>query len=210
MTAMKRTLLAVLVATGACATGGTTFIATWMNPARPPVTLDGQTTVALVISADDATRRAAEDALAAAITARGVQGVAAWTVLPTDAVRDEARARAAIGGTGARAVVIMEVLAETAADAGDTGLRAGSTNYQSFWPHYNWAWQVAWSPALSPRTNVWIETLVYTLEPEALVWGGVSRSGDPTDVPALFAEVADAAATQMERNGLITPPPRDR
>lgn len=199
-------LLTVAVVAGGCATG-TAFTATWANPAHAPVRLDGQKTVALVISTDDPTRRRAEDALAAELTARGVQGIAAWTILPTDAVRDETRARAAIANSGARAVVVMEVLARTGDDdQSDTGLRWGSTNYQGFWPHYNWAWGVAWSPQLSARTNVWIETLVYTLEPDTLVWGGHSRTGDPADVAALFVDVANAAAAEMQRSGLIAAP----
>jgi hypothetical protein len=197
----------VAIAAG-CATS-TSFRSTWQNPEIKPFALEGQKVVALVVSTQETTRRAAEDTLAAQITARGAQGIAAWTVLPTADVRSEATARAAITKTGAVAVVTMEVVAqnqETSAATFRVSMHHGSPTHRSFWPHYNWAWHSAWSPPPPTRTNVWVETLVHSLEPDQLLWAGRSRTVNPNDVAALFGEVATHAGRELERAGLLKPP----
>jgi hypothetical protein len=54
--------------------------------------------------------------------------------------------------------------------------------------------------------NVWVETLVHTLDPDDLIWGGRSRTVNANHTAALFAEVASAAAREIERAGLLKAP----
>ena len=56
---------------------------------------------------------------------------------------------------------------------------------------------------LSVEKVVKIETLVYSLDQDKLVWAGVSRTGDPTQVDSFITEVAKACADQMEKDGLL-------
>jgi hypothetical protein len=82
-----------------------------------------------------------------------------------------------------------------------------SSPYRSFWDNYRWAWNTAWQP--SPvRTELWVETLVYSLDPDDLLWVGRSRTVSPRNVAGLFGEVAGEAAREMERAGLLKPPAR--
>jgi hypothetical protein len=193
----------VVIAAAGCASR-TAFTSTWRNPETKPVSLAGEKIVALVISPHETTRRTAEDTLAAQITTGGAQGVPAWSILPTADVKDEEKARAAIAKTGAAAVVTMEVVAQSREfSPANVQLRWRSPSHRSFWPHYRWAWQMAWSPPPPPRTNIWVETLVYTLEPDELIWGGRSRTTDAASTAALFAEVANAAARQFAGAGLL-------
>lgn len=199
----------VVMAAGCAST--TAFRSTWQNPDSRPLALEGKKVVALVISTQETVRRSAEDALAAQITARGGQGVAAWTVLPTADVRNDEAARAAIATTGATAVVTMEVVAQTRewnASTFSTSMRYTSSTHRSFWPHYRFAWNSAWAPPPPPRTNVWVETLVYSLEPDQLLWAGRSRTANPSDVDALFGEVSSRAGAELERAGLLKPAAR--
>jgi len=100
MHALKTVPLAgLLVTSAACAT--TFFNSTWVNPYTTPVALTGQKIVALMITGEETTRRAAEDTLARQITARGGQGVAAWTIISTADVRNEENTRAAMTSAGA-------------------------------------------------------------------------------------------------------------
>jgi len=195
----------VVVAAG-CASS-TTFRSTWQSPESRPLALEGKKVVALVISTQETVRRSAEDTVAAQITAGGAQGVAAWTVLATADVRNEEAARAAIAKTGATAVVTMEVVAETrewSASTFSVSARYSSATHRSFWPHYRHAWNSAWVPP-PPRNSVWVETLVYSLEPDQLLWAGRSRTVNPNNISALFAEVASRAGRELERAGLLKP-----
>jgi hypothetical protein len=195
-----------LVAMAAACASSTAFRSTWQNPEGKPLALEGKKVVALVISTQETVRRSAEDSIAAQMTARGAQGVAAWTVLATADVRNEEAARAAIAKTGATAVVTMEVVAETRdwnASTFSVSMRYSSATHRSFWPHYRFAWNSAWAPPPPPRTNVWIETLVYSLEPDQLLWAGRSRTVNPNNISALFTEVASRAGRELERAGLL-------
>jgi hypothetical protein len=47
---------------------------------------------------------------------------------------------------------------------------------------------------------------VHSLQPEALLWAGRSRTANPSNVSGLFREVANAAAGEVQRAGLIEGP----
>lgn len=205
-TALAASSLVVLAATLAgCAT--TTYTSSWKAPDAQPVgKLTGQKVVAVVVAKNTAVRRAAEDSLAAVLNANGAQGVPSYTLVPEDAVGDEARAKAAIEGSGAAAVVVMRPVAK------DKELRATSSTmymgptYGPYWGgYYRYGWGAAWAPAPDIRTDtiVTVETLVYSLKQNKLVWAGESRTTNPSQVDAFVRELAAGAAKEMKKLGLL-------
>jgi hypothetical protein len=195
-----------MVLAAGCASS-TAFKSTWKNPESGPIRLDGQKVVVLVRSTQDMTRRPAEDTVAAQLTARGAQGIASWTILPTADMQNEEKARAAFSEAGAKAVVTMEIVGQARDDRNVRFVvSAGTMSSRSFWNHYRWGWGSTWHSGPPPSTNVFVDTLVHSLEPEALLWGGRSRTANPRDVSALFREVTNAAAGQVERAGLLEGP----
>ena len=48
-----------------------------------------------------------------------------------------------------------------------------------------------------------VETLVYSLEQDQLVWAGVSRTVDPTQIDPFIAELATVVTRQMAKDGLL-------
>jgi hypothetical protein len=182
-------LLGLILVAAGCASS-TAFTTTWRNPEVTPVRLDGQKVIALV--------------LAAQITAKGGQGVPGWTILPTADTQNEERARTAIAASGAVAVVTMEVVGQNqVSNAPNVRVGMRWSNHGSFWPHYRHSWGVAWSGAPPPRTNVFVETSVHTLDPDELVWAGRSKSRNVESLDGLFAEVANEAAVEVQRAGLL-------
>ncbi len=201
-----RWLLGAALLAGGCGTA-TAFKTTSTNPSVRPFALDGQTVVVLVMSTQDVTRRAGEDTVAAKVTALGARGVAASTILPTADLQDEAKVRTALAEAGAVAVVVMQIVPEgpRARPVGGS-IRAGSQT--SFWNNYRWARGNAWSGGPLPDAAVWVETLVYTLQPDELIWSGRSRTVNPGDFTSLFASVSNAAAGEIARAGLLKSPPQ--
>ena len=45
--------------------------------------------------------------------------------------------------------------------------------------------------------------MLYSLEPDELLWAGRSRTVNPGAAEGLFAEVANAAANEIEKAGLL-------
>jgi hypothetical protein len=53
------------------------------------------------------------------------------------------------------------------------------------------------------KTIVSIETLVYSLRQNKLVWGGQSRATNPSNVDRLIYQTARKVAKELERQGLF-------
>jgi hypothetical protein len=69
---------------------------------------------------------------------------------------------------------------------------------------YGYGWGAAYSPGyLRTDTIVNVETLVYDLKADKLVWAGKSQSTNPDRVDALIKELVAAAAAEMKKQGLI-------
>jgi hypothetical protein len=48
-----------------------------------------------------------------------------------------------------------------------------------------------------------IETLIYSLNNDKLLWAGTSRTSNPAGLSSLVDEVADAVAREVVKEGLI-------
>ena len=202
---MKATAAACTVLfLAACET--TTFISTWKNPQAAPLgKTKGRTVVACVMAQDEYIRHEAEDELVKIINKRGQKGVSSYTLLPPG-VFDENIAKAAFEKAQAHGVVVIRpVSADKEVTATYTAGYWGGPYYGGFWGGYwGYGWGAVYDPGyLSVEKVVKIETLVYSLEQDKLVWAGLSRTVDPTQVDSFITEVGKACAEQMEKDGLI-------
>lgn len=195
--------LVVLAMTVGCAT--TSFTNTWRDPEATPASLAGKTIVVAVQRADEAGRRAAEDALAQRITERGGKGIASWT-LGGDELRDSVAARTRILATGAQGLLVMRLAATDTQVTSTPAPMMMDPYFRRPWGWYGAGWGAAYAPQQVTSTQiVTVETRVYSLEQDRLVWAGTSRTSDPSRVDKLILEVARKAADEMRKEGLLTP-----
>jgi hypothetical protein len=190
-----------LVLLGACSS--TSFVSTWKTPGATPVDLRGSKVVAAVMIKSESARRVAEDRLAHEISSRGALGIALYRLVP-DPETDEAVVRSVLEREGVKGLVSLrpiDVHQQLVAEPAPTGPHGG------YWGgYYAYGWNHPWDAAtVSTRvdTVVSIETLVYSLPQNKLLWGGQSKTTNPNDVDELVAEVAHAAAKELENEGLI-------
>ena len=188
---------ATLLCLGACAT--TTFTSTWKAPDGQTISPAGETIAAVVVSGDMRNWHAAEDALAKDLNARGAHAVPGYTLLP-NGIRGDAEDRLArLKQAGANEVVVMRVVGEdkwpsylqvhgstfNASDTPGTGNQPGGTELQHF------------------DSLVSVETRVYSLDLNRLLWSSTSRTTNPRDIENLVNEVADATTTELVKQGLL-------
>jgi hypothetical protein len=200
-------VLGVSLILSACASG---FVSSWKAPDAQPLQVTGSKVAAMVMMKDQTQRRAAEDALARELNARGAMGVAAYTVLPPNqSLDDEAAVRAILEREGFQGVVAMRPIS-TEKEISSTPPTYAGPVYGGFWGgYYPYGWGAAYGPAVvSPgeiRTDtiVTIETLVYSLRQNKLVWAGQSKSTNPSTVDRLVKETAKKAATELSKQGLL-------
>jgi hypothetical protein len=181
----------------ACAT--TSLQSTWKDPTAAPLNLKGKKVVALVVVDEEALRYAAEDEAAREISAHGGVGMPAYTLLPQAQIRNKERARAIFEKEGIEAVVVLRPVAKEKAL---TGSFSGSPGYGSFWgPGF---WGGGWGDGyLRTDTILVVETLVYSLQQNKLVWASQSRTMNPTQVGSFMRELGKAIGTEMEKQGLL-------
>ena len=197
-----RTLtLAVLVCLAACAT--TTFTSTRKAPDVQAISPVGKTVAAVFISKDESKRRAGEDALAAALSTRGAHGVPAYTILPDEAKMDSDAARTKLKEAGANGVVVMRLVGKDQQITYTPGY-AGPSYYGGFGPYWGYGWGTVYEPGyLQTDTLVSVETLVYSLDRDKLLWASTSRTTNPNNINALVREVSDVTADEMMKQGLL-------
>lgn len=186
------------------ACGSTTFTSTWKAPGVQPVNPAGKSIAALVIYSDRKRRRDAEVYLAHELTIRGARGVAAYTLLGLDGYPSVDYARARFKEAGVEGVVIMRLVAHDQTVIVDPGGFSGSA-YGTFGSYYSsYGMSVSYSTgSVQTDTVVTIETLIYSLNQDKLLWGGTSRTSNPEGLQSLVTEVADAVASQMAKQGLV-------
>ena len=205
---MRRTVhgvLVVLVAASLSACATTTFDSSWKAPdAQPMGSLAGQKVVAVAVTKNQATRRSAEDSLVSVLNARGAQGIPSYSILGDDT--DEAKAKAAIEKSGAAAVVVMRPVAKEKEISSTPSSMYMGPMYGGYWGgYYGYGWGGAWGGGVDIRTDtiVVVETLVYSMKQNKLVWAGQSRTTNPSKIDAFVKEVAAGAGKEMKKAGLL-------
>ena len=209
---MKHTLLrsigflALIGAAGLTGCSSTRFTTTWQAPDTQLTHIEpGATVGALVMYPEVAVQRAAEDALAAELTRRGSKGTASYTILGDIEPQNEAAARQAFAKSGAAAVVVMRGIGEQT----EVDYRAPTyynvPTYSGFWGgYYGHSWTMVSDPGyLRTSKIVTVETLVYDLESNKLVWSGRSRTVDPSKLSSFIKEIVDEAAREMRKAGVL-------
>jgi len=193
-----------VVVLGACAST-TTFTSTWKAPDVQEVNPLGRTVAAVFFSRDESQRRAAEDDLAADLTARGARGVAAYTLLANEPSWNGDTALTKLKEAGVNGAVMMRVVGKDQTLTYTPGSTI-STRYNRFGPYWGNGWSTVYdSGTVRTDTLVSVETLVYSLDRDKLLWAGTSRTTNPKNLTSLVKEAAAAAANEMVRQGVLTP-----
>jgi hypothetical protein len=199
----KTALAAAAAVTLTACASTSSFHSTWRNPSVEPPNLKGMKVAALVLSDDEALRHGTEDALAREISARGGVGVPAYTLLPKDVVQNKERARELLEQAGVEGVVVIRAVAWNKALLPNLGTYWGSPHNGSFWGPGFWGWDGAHDGYPRLDTIVIVETLVYSLSQNKLVWASQSQTTNPSKVGPVIHELSKKIGTEMEEQGLL-------
>jgi len=200
----RPSLLAVaVVALSAVALADTKLVSTWKSPDAAGVSYAGKKVIALIITKDDALRVSAEEWLAAELTVRGVQGVAAYRIIPREETESAEKAKPWFERAQVDGVVTMRLVsADTERTYSPVVWSSGY--YPSFWGYYGYGWTtvVDLGGGLRTDTRVVVETLVYSVPKNALLWAGVSETKNPKDARTFMKDLVKAIVKEMQKEGL--------
>lgn len=187
-----------------CAT--TSFTSVWKAPDAGPLQFKaGDKVIALVIAEQESLRRSGEANLADILDQRGLQGVPAYTLANASDLKNETKAKQVIDASGAVGVVVMRPMGkEKEISSTPTGYY-GSPYYGGFYGgYYGYGWGGAWGGyEVRTDTYVFIETLIYDLKQNKLVWAGQTKTMNPSDVEGFVGELAKAVSKELQKSGLV-------
>ena len=186
----------------------TQFVSTWKVPLDGPIDFEGKRVTAVVVSGDESIRRAGEDALAHEISARGAVGVPSYTLVSgqgQQVPRDEETAKKLLRDANIDGAVVMQVTSseKELSYSGGTGWY-GAPYYGSFYGYWGYGWGMAYSPGyLRTDTVVMVETLIYSVPQDKLLWAGRSKTTNPSNVRDFIRDLSRGAVKEMRQAGFI-------
>ena len=199
-----RRWFAPLAAVAAAGCASTTIESYWAPPdARPFAVAGGERVVAMVVSDNVALRREAEANLADVLDARGFEAVPAYTLIPDGEIQDEAKAKARIEAANVTGAVVLRPRAIEHEKISSRTMY-GSPYYGSFWGSGYYANSWAYGPTVTwTDTHFILETVIYDLRQNKVVWIGRSKTTNPESVEAFIGELSVAVADELRRSGVI-------
>ena len=214
MNVHERTLLgaaslALLLA--GCAT--TTFTSTWKAPDAQPLQFKaGDKVIAMVLAQSTSLRRAGEANLADELDQRGLKGVPAYTLLRTTRSRTKRRPRRRSRPRERWAVIVMRPQGQEQKISSTPSTYYGASyyggpGYGSFWGggYYGHGWGGGYYDPGTIRTDTYvsIETVIYDLRQNKLVWAGQTETMNPSNVESFIGELADAISKELRASGMV-------
>lgn len=205
---MVRTrLLALgLLSIGLTACGGATrFATTWVDPAARPTDWDGQKVAAFVLSSRDSIRLGAEETLARELTSRGAQGMLGNTIVPKEVTEDQDKVKELLSSAGVVGAVVMRVVGQNQEISSSPGMISYTGSYYpSFYGYWGYGWTAMYQPGqIRSDTIVSIETLLYSVVEDKLLWAGLSKTTNPENIPQFINELVNEAGKEIRKTGLV-------
>jgi hypothetical protein len=201
--------LAVLIAAAVVIVGfdaiaaGPSFTTTWAAPEAAGLSFAGRKVAALVISTDENLRISAEEQLVRELSARGVQGVATYRMIPREETTSGDRARPWFERSGVAGVVALRPLSIDTETTYAPPVWT-TTPYTTLWGYYGYGWTGVYDPGGSRTdTRLVVETLVYSLPLDKLLWAGVSTTTNPKEAQAFIGDLVGAAIKEMRKQRLV-------
>ena len=201
-TARTPAVAALVLLLGTAVFAKTTFSSVWKSPEAASVGFAGKSVAALVIDKDDSLRVAGEEALASELTSRGMKGVPSYRFVPKEELTNAERAKGWFERAGIDGVVALRVVNDDKRRIVQPAMWTTS-NYTSLWGYCGYGWAAVYDPGyVRDERIVSLETLIFSVPANALVWAGLSTTENPKDPRSAITEVVKEAVKEMRKQGL--------
>lgn len=201
---MRRAWIATIVTTvSVSVSAAPTFLDVWKSPEVSRLNFKGQTVAALVITDNQSLQMSGEEALARELTARGGTGLATYRFVPAPELKSAETAKAWFERRGVKGVVALRPVSRDVEKSAKVAFASGY--YQSFWGYYGYGWSQTTIVPIGTRTTttIGVETLVYDMTSDRLVWAAVSETRNPDSLQAFVKDLVDAVAREMKKMKMV-------
>jgi len=201
---MRQLWTSVLVAlTAATVVAAPKFLSVWKSPDVSRLNFAGKKVAALVITDDQPLQMSGEEALVRELNDRGVSGLATYRIVPREELKNPERAKEFFARASVEGVVALRPVAR------DRELEYSpvvwvSGYYPSFWGYYGYGWSTAYvAPTGRTITTIVVETLVYNVTTDKLIWAATSETRDPKTLQDFVKDLVKGAVSEMKKMKLV-------
>jgi hypothetical protein len=201
---MRRLLVPVLmIAVTTAVLAAPKFLAVWKSPEVARLNFAGKKVAALVITDSQSLQMSGEEALTRELMARGVMGTPTYRFVPREELKSAEKARPWFERAKVEGVVAMRpVKRETEREYSPVIWTSGY--YPDFWGYYGYGWSNVYViPSSRETTTVTVETLVYDLTRNQLVWAATSETKDPKNLQDFVKDLVNATVREMKKMKLV-------
>lgn len=176
----------------------THLIASWRDPGAQP--LHFRKAIGVFVTRDEALRRTLEDKMAEEIP----NTVPSYKVLKTSEVADTAGIERRLRNMGFDGAIIMRVVTVDQRVSYTPGAYWYGPPYYTFSNYWGTAWGYPYDPGyVYTNQIVTIETQIYSLANDKLIWAGRSETTDPRTAGKLAHSVVGRVVRALKKDGLL-------
>jgi hypothetical protein len=199
---MKKTILAVALITVFASCGpSTSIVKTWMEPGTSVEKTAENKTLVIAMVKDETSRRVVEDQLA---KRGGGQFEASYNMLSADEIKaaNESALTKKLDAGKFKYVLLMR-LADVEKE---TSYVPGTTTgfYGGYGRFYGYGASMYSTPGYyQTDKNYFIETTVYSVSPNKLLWTGTTKTVNPSKIESAVNDIADVVSDKMKKDGFL-------
>ena len=202
---MTRTLpfaFAGLVATTVLVSAAPKFSSVWKSPDAGSVSFAGKKVAALVMTSDESLRVAGEESLVRELTARGLQSVATYRIAPKEELQSADRAKVWFEKGNVEGVVVLRPVSRDKRTTYNPGTWV-NPYYSTLWGYYGYGWGGMYIPgSVQQDTVVVVETTIYSVPRNQLLWAAVSETKNPKDLRRFVEDLVKESVKELHKQGL--------
>src|SRR5580765_4231211 len=199
---MRNLILSLIVISTLVSCGPSTKIEkSWMEPGASVTASAPNKVLMIAMVKDETSRRVIEDHL---VKRASGTGVASYTLVSTDMLKqasDEALKKIVTDGKFTHIILmrLADVEKETSYVPGTT-----TSFYGGYGRYYGYGAVMYSSPGYyTTDKNYFVETTVYSINPDKLLWTGTTKTVNPSKVEKTVNDIADVVAEKMKKDGFL-------
>ena len=199
---MRNLILSLIVISTLVSCGPSTKMEkSWMEPGASVTASAPNKVLVIAMVKDETSRRVIEDHLVKRVSGTGV---ASYTLVSTDMLKeasDEALKKILTDGKFTHIILmrLADVEKETSYVPGTT-----TSYYGGYGRYYGYGAGMYSTPGYyTTDKNYFVETTVYTINPDKLIWTGTTKTVNPSKVEKTVNDIADVVAEKMKKDGFL-------
>jgi hypothetical protein len=154
----------------------------------------------LSLNQSDKSRRLFEDGFLNALKQRNIQSLASYNLLSSNEDLNKDKVKAAIAGSDIDGVLVLRAVKITKEES---YLQPTETRRQDNFYAYVGQYGPSSTPSTVEDTVVHLESNLYAVDSEQLIWTGKTESFNPEDVGTLLIEMSERILDAIGKTGFI-------